>query len=94
MRYNKINPQIKKYASEIVFGAAVLEGAPYTTYLELGDCEVFINVEAYRTVIGTTRYVVELSPDGYQSTKKNFGDTSNAVKFLATKLAELEGQAR
>jgi len=90
MRYENVDSQIKKMASEIVFSASVLEGAPYTICLELGSADVFVNVEASRNkIFGTTNYSVEISPDGYNRVKKRFRDTPPAVRFLATYLAEI-----
>lgn len=94
MNYNNVDPKIKKLASEIVFSAATIDGAPYTVCLEVGESEVFVNVEAYMNTNGVTRYLVEVSPDGYDIVRKKFRDTPPAVRFLATRLAIVAGQGR
>ena len=90
MRYENVDSRIKKMASEIVFSASILEGAPYTICWEIDNVDIFINVEASRNkIFGTTNYSVEISPDGYKRVKKRFRDTPEAVNFLATYLAKI-----
>lgn len=92
MKYLDIDPRIKKAASEIVFGATVIEGVPYTICLEVGQKEIFVNVEAYLSPDGMTNYLVEISPDGYGTKRRHFRDTPQAIRFLARNLADLEAQ--
>lgn len=92
MKYLDIDPRIKKTASEIVFGASVIEGVPYTICLKIGQKEIFVNVEAYLNPDGMTNYLVEISPDGYETIRKNFRDTPQAIRFLARNIANLESR--
>ena len=89
MKYSNVDIQIKKMASEIVFSASVLEGVPYTVCWEIDNAFIFVNVEAHRSVFGTTNYSVKISLDGYGRVAKRFRDTPPAVRFLATYLAKI-----